>query len=214
MSKDLKKTQLLIIGAPGSGKGTQASRLKDDFGLSHISSGDVLRSEVSRGTEFGKKIKEYMDRGEIGPVELITDTVLNFIDTNASGGFILDGFPRVIYQAEKLDEKYNIDAALFIDVAEEEVVMRITGRRTCKNCSSIYHIVFNPSSQENICDSCGGELIQRSDDNEETIKKRMSVYLNDTMPIVDFYEKKGILKRIDGNRNPDEIYNEIVEIIC
>nr|HPR49734.1 nucleoside monophosphate kinase [Spirochaetota bacterium] len=161
----MNNTNLVLIGPPGSGKGTQAKELKTHYNIPHISSGDVLRSEVARGTELGKKIKVFMDRGEIGPVELITEAILSYVKENCPEGFLLDGFPRTVYQAEKLDALFSITAALFISVPEEEVVSRITGRRTCKGCGAIYHTVASPPLKDGICDSCGAELIQRSDDN-------------------------------------------------
>ena len=207
---DLKLT---LIGPPGSGKGTQASRLKVKFGIPHVSSGDVLRSEVARGTDFGRQIKGFMDRGEIGPVELITSVVLDFINRECPKGFLLDGFPRTLYQARKLDEARGVTAALYISVPEDIIVKRITGRRTCKACGAIFHVLTSPPKKEGICDACGGELMRRSDDNEETALNRIRVYKNETVPVLDFYREKGLLRTIDGDGTTDEIFSRIIEAI-
>lgn len=205
--------KLVLIGPPGSGKGTQAERLRDHFNIPHISSGNVLRSHVARGTDLGKKIKSFMDRGEIGPVELITEAILTYIKDNCPAGFILDGFPRTIYQAEKLAELFSIDAALFISVPDEIILERITGRLTCSTCSAIFHRTYKKPAHENICDLCGGDLIQRSDDNEATVINRIRVYTEDTKPVIDYYTRSGELNVIDATGSPDEIYEKIVRIL-
>lgn len=205
--------KLVLIGPPGSGKGTQALKLKEHYGIPHLSSGDVLRAQVAAGTEFGKKIKVYMDRGEIGPAELITEVILHHLAENCPGGFILDGFPRTLYQAEKLSEQHRIDAALFVDVSEKEITSRITGRRICRNCNSIFHVATNPPETADRCDTCGGPLYHRPDDNEETVVNRIRVYNNETRPVLDFYRNAGLLHAINGERDAEIIFKEIVGLL-
>ncbi len=205
--------KLVLIGAPGCGKGTQAERLREHFNLTHVSSGNVLRDEVKRGTDFGKQIKEFMDRGEIGPVELITEVILNYIDDECPESFLFDGFPRALYQAEELKKRHSIDAAILISVPEESIVERITGRRTCSGCGNVYHVTANPPLKENTCDSCQGALIQRDDDNEVTVKKRMEVYNSQTAPVISFYKKEGILKEVNGEANPEKVFCDILEAL-
>ncbi len=205
--------KLVLIGPPGSGKGTQASRLRDRFGIPHLSSGDVLRAQVAAGTEFGNKIKQYMDRGEIGPAELITEVILDHLGRNCPDGFILDGFPRTLYQAEKLSERHAIDAALLIDVPEKEIIERISGRRICTKCNSIYHVTNRPPRTENTCDACGGPLFHRQDDNETTIQNRIRVYNGETRPVLDFYRKAGLLHTINGARDAESIFADIVALL-
>ncbi|MCP4198033.1 MAG: nucleoside monophosphate kinase, partial [Proteobacteria bacterium] len=164
-----KKIKIILIGPPGSGKGTQSLQLKNSYAVSHVSSGDVLRNEVEKGSDFGKKVKSYMERGEIGPAELITEVILNFVDTSCRDGFVLDGFPRTVYQAEELQKRQHLDAAVCISIAENEIVDRITGRRICTSCNRIYHITYNPPQKPDICDDCHDRLMQRNDDNEETV---------------------------------------------
>ena len=208
-----KGIKITLIGPPGSGKGTQATLIEKKYGSAHLSSGDILRSEVSRGTEFGNQIKHFMDRGEIGPVELITEVILNYLQANCNNGFILDGFPRTIYQAEELGKRTPLDCALYISVPEEEIIKRITGRRTCGNCKKIYHIVHNPPEQEGICQDCGGTLIRRSDDTEETVINRIRVYNEETRPVIEYYKKQGLLHEINGVRNSGEIFEDITKIL-
>jgi adenylate kinase len=205
--------KLVLIGPPGSGKGTQALKLKEQYGIPHLSSGDVLRAQVAAGTEFGKKIKVFMDRGEIGPAELITEVILHHLAGECPGGFILDGFPRTVYQADKLSEQHRIDAALFIDVSEREITSRITGRRICRGCGKIYHIVANPPEAADRCDACSGPLYHRPDDNEETILNRIRVYNNETRPVLDFYRNAGLLHAINGEQDSAVIFKEIVRLV-
>ncbi len=205
--------KLVLIGPPGSGKGTQALKLKERYGIPHLSSGDILRAQVAAGTEFGKKIKVYMDRGEIGPAELITEVILHHLAETCPDGFILDGFPRTLYQAEKLGASHSVDAALFIDVSEPEIASRITGRRTCKSCGAIYHMKTKPSRAEGLCDACGGALFHRADDNEETVLNRIRVYKTETRPVLDFYRGSGLLRTINGEREAEEIFADIVELL-
>ncbi len=205
--------KLILIGQPGSGKGTQAIRLKEKYRLSHISSGDVLRKEVALGTDLGKAISSYMDRGEIGPVELITEAVLSRLDRISAEGFILDGFPRTVFQAGELKKRQRIDAVLFIDVPEDEVVDRITGRLTCPSCGMIYHLRRKPPVRENVCDGCGTALSRRSDDNEDTVRNRIRVYREDTFPLLDFYREEGLLRRINGANDADTVFAEITALL-
>ncbi|MCP4134153.1 MAG: adenylate kinase [bacterium] len=205
--------KITLIGPPGSGKGTQAVRLKEKYAVPHISSGDVLRSEVAGGTDFGKQIKQYMDKGEIGPVELITKVILNYLKENCKSGFIFDGFPRTVYQGEELGKIETLHAAIFITVSEDEIIKRITGRRSCNECKNIFHVVYNPPQKEGICDNCGAELVQRSDDNEKTVINRIRVYNEETKPVIEFYEKQGLLHKINGERNPDDIFKDITAVL-
>ncbi len=205
--------KLVLIGPPGSGKGTQALKLKKRYGIPHLSSGDILRAQVAAGTEFGKKIKIYMDRGEIGPAELITEVILHHLSDTCPDGFILDGFPRTLYQAEKLAGAHSIDAALFIDVSEREIASRITGRRTCKSCGAIYHIQTKPPKAEGLCDACVGPLFHRTDDNEETVLNRIRVYQAETRPVLDYYRNSGLLRTIQGERDAEVIFREIVGML-
>jgi adenylate kinase len=205
--------KIILIGPPGSGKGTQAVRLRERYGARHISSGDVLRSEVARKTDLGKKISYYMDRGEIGPVELITEAILEYIGRNAPDSFILDGFPRTTYQAEELEKRHRVDAVIFIDVRPDEIVRRILGRRTCGNCGAVYHVSSSPPAREGICDRCGTALTRRSDDTEETVLNRLRVYDNETRPLVRHYEELGLLRRVDGSRTGDDVFSEITGLL-
>jgi adenylate kinase len=205
--------RIVLIGPPGSGKGTQAKKLHKKFEIPHISSGDILRDEVARKTEFGMKVKAFMDRGEIGPTELITKMVLDYIDKKCPSGFILDGFPRTVYQAEQLEKHQSIIAVIAIEVSEDEVIRRITGRRSCPDCGAIYHAESKPPKKKGTCDDCGSKLVHRDDDSVSTVKNRLNVYNTETKPVIDYYEKKGLLRRVNGARDPEEIYLEIMRIV-
>ena len=211
--------RIIMLGAPGAGKGTQASRISEKYGIPQISTGDILRSAVREGTELGKKAKEYMDRGELVPDEIVIGIVRErIVQDDCKKGFILDGFPRTVVQAEALDKMLeelglSIDYVINIDVPEEEIVKRLTGRRTCRNCQAMYHVIFNPPKKDNVCDKCGGELYQRDDDKEETIRARLEVYKKQTAPLIDYYSKKGKLVNIDGTKSIDEIFEEIVRVL-
>lgn len=207
------KRKIILIGPPGSGKGTQALRIKEHSGLPHISSGNVLRNEVARKTELGMKISHYMDRGEIGPVELITATIISYIGKNAADGFILDGFPRTLYQANELARDHAVDAVIFIDVPADEIVKRILGRRICTGCGSIYNVDYTPPASPGICDKCSAPLIQRTDDTEETIRNRIRVYNEETAPLLQFYRDRGLLHRVNGSRGADAIDTDISAIL-
>ncbi len=211
--------RIIMLGAPGAGKGTQASRISERYGIPQISTGDILRSAVREGTELGKKAKEYMDRGELVPDEIVIGIVRErIVQDDRKKGFILDGFPRTVVQAEALDRMLeelglSIDYVINIDVPEEEIVKRLTGRRTCRNCQAMYHVIFNPPKKDNVCDKCGGELYQRDDDKEETIRARLEVYKRQTAPLIDYYSRKGKLVNIDGTKGIDEIFEEIVKVL-
>jgi adenylate kinase len=204
---------LILLGPPGAGKGTQAERLVEDFGLPHISTGDMLRAQVAAGSELGQRAKSYMDAGDLVPDEVIIGMILERIaEEDAADGFLLDGFPRNQQQAEALDQALGqlsrqLTAALLIEVPDEEVVRRLAGRRVCvKNPSHIYHVEFDPPKHEGVCDQDGSRLIQRDDDREETIRRRLEVYHAQTEPLIDFYDRAGLLRRVDGRRGADEVH--------
>jgi adenylate kinase len=207
---------LILLGPPGAGKGTQAERLRDDFGIPHISTGDILRAQVAEGTELGGQAKRYMDAGDLVPDDVIIEMITERIaEGDARDGFLLDGFPRNREQAEALADALDslsrhLTAVLLIDVPEEDVVRRLAGRRVCvKNPSHIYHVDFDPPKHEGICDQDGARLIQRDDDKEETIRRRLEVYHSQTEPLIDYYDRAGLLRRFDGRRNPDEVHARI-----
>ena len=211
--------RLVFLGAPGAGKGTQAKKLVEKYGIPQISTGDLLRAAVAQGTALGKEAKSYMDRGELVPDQVVLGMVKERLSQDdCKKGFILDGFPRNVAQAEALDKmlaEMNIplDLALNIDVPFEDLMKRLTGRRTCKSCGQMYNIYYSPPKVEGKCDKCGGDLFQRDDDKEETIKKRLDVYKAQTEPLIDYYSKKGILKSVSGTGSIDEIFNSICAIL-
>ncbi len=210
---------LVLMGLPGAGKGTQAAKIVDKYGIPHISTGDMFRAAIKEGTELGIKAKSYMDAGNLVPDEVtigIVDERLNKSD--CKDGFLLDGFPRTVAQAEALENilsksERSIDYVLNIDVDKEQLMERLTGRRICKQCGATYHVIFNPPSQEDVCDKCGGELYQREDDNEETVKTRLEVNIEQSKPLLKFYEQKGYLRNIDGNRDIDEVFVDIDRLL-
>ncbi|AGK60729.1 Adenylate kinase [Archaeoglobus sulfaticallidus PM70-1] len=210
---------LILLGAPGAGKGTQAERIVAKYGIPQISTGDMLREAVAKGTELGKKAKEYMDRGELVPDEVVIGIVKERIaQPDCEKGFILDGFPRTINQAEALDKMLEemgkkIDAVINVSVPEDEIIKRIVNRRTCKNCKAVYHLIYNPPKEEGKCDKCGGELYQRDDDKEETVKERLKVYKSQTEPLIEYYSKKGLVYNVDGTKSIDEVFKQIEEIL-
>jgi len=211
--------RLVFLGAPGAGKGTQAKKLVEKYGIPQISTGDLLRAAVAEGTALGKEAKAYMDRGELVPDQVVLGMVKERLSKDdCKKGFILDGFPRNVPQAEALDKmlaEMNIplDLALNVDVPFEDLMKRLTGRRTCKSCGQMYNIYYSPPKVEGKCDKCGGDLFQRDDDKEETIKKRLDVYKAQTEPLIDYYSKKGILKSVSGTGSIDEIFNSICAIL-
>lgn len=211
---------ILFLGAPGAGKGTQASLISKKLGIPHISTGDIFREAVSKGTELGKKAKEYMDRGELVPDEIVIGIVKErILQEDCKNGFVLDGFPRTVAQAEALDSVLKemgkkIDWVFNVVVSEDEVVKRLSGRRTCKNCGAVYHIVYNPPAKDNVCDACGGELYQRDDDREETVRNRIQVYAEKTAPLIDYYKSKGVLVDINGELSVEEVTKEIEKYLA
>ncbi|HEX3360051.1 MAG TPA: adenylate kinase [Solirubrobacterales bacterium] len=211
----MPELNLVLLGPPGSGKGTQGERLNADLHLPYYATGDILRGAVRDETALGKSAKEYMDRGDLVPDELIVGIIAERIDSEeAKGGFILDGFPRTTPQAEALDAKLGelgraVSAVLLIDVSDDEVVRRLGGRRTCEAEGHVYHVEFNPPKVEGVCDIDGSPLIVRDDDKPDVIRKRLATYHEKTEPLVAYYEAKGVLERVDGAREPDEVTAEL-----
>ena len=211
--------RLILLGPPGAGKGTQAKRLIERYGIPQISTGDILRAAVREGTELGKKAKQYMDAGQLVPDEVVIGIIRERLkEADCAKGFILDGFPRTVPQAEALKSVLAelgqaLDHVVSIEVPDEDLVERLTGRRTCRNCGAMYHVKFTPPKQEGVCDKCGGELYQRDDDKEETIRARLKVYHDQTAPLVEFYNEEGLLRRIDGVGSVDEIYGRILGVL-
>ena len=211
----MSELNLILLGPPGAGKGTQAERLIEDFGLPHYATGDILRSAVKDGTELGLKAKEFMDRGDLVPDDVITGVIVDRIDSEeALDGFLLDGFPRTIVQADELERALGplgreLTAVLSIEVSDDEVVRRLSGRRVCERNGHPYHLHFDPPKNDGFCDQDGSPLIQRDDDREETIKHRLEVFHDQTAPLIDYYERKGLLRRFDGGRSPEEVHAHI-----
>jgi len=211
--------KIIMLGAPGAGKGTQAKMIANKYSIPHISTGDIFRANIKEGTELGKKAKTYMDKGELVPDELVVDLVVDRVaKDDAANGYVLDGFPRTIPQAEALDAalaKINekVDYAIDVDVPDENIVKRMSGRRACVGCGGTYHIEHVPPKKEGICDACGGELILRDDDKPETVLNRLSIYHEQTQPLIDYYTDKGILKTVDGTVDMTDVFNAIVEIL-
>jgi len=211
--------KIIMLGAPGAGKGTQAKRIAEVCKIPHISTGDIFRANIKKGPELGQKAKGYMDQGLLVPDELVCDLVVDRIQQpDCKEGYILDGFPRTIPQAETLtialgaiDE--NMEYAINIEIPDENIIRRMSGRRACVGCGATYHLVYNPTKVENACDVCGDRLILREDDKQETVKKRLDVYHNQTQPLIDYYEKQNILKEVDGTKSMDEVFNDILEIL-
>lgn len=211
--------KLIILGAPGAGKGTQASRIAEKYSIPHISTGDIFRANIKNGTELGKEAKSYMDKGELVPDELTVRILLDRVaNDDCKNGYVLDGFPRTIPQAKVLDEELSktgdsIDFAIDVDVPDENIIKRMSGRRACLTCGATYHIVHVPPKKDGICDKCGSELVLRDDDKEETVKNRLGVYHQQTQPLIDFYKEKNILKSVDGTVDMMEVFESIVKIV-
>ena len=216
----MSELNLILLGPPGSGKGTQGERLQEDFRLPYYATGDILRAAVAEGTELGRTAKEYMDRGDLVPDEVIIGVIAERVEgAEAADGFILDGFPRTVGQADALGEEMeglgrSITAAVLIDVSDEEVVRRLGGRRTCAKNGHIFHVDFDPPKNEDVCDICGARLTVRDDDKPEVIRHRLETYHEKTKPLVDFYEERGVLKRVDGSLEPEEVGNRIRALLA
>ena len=211
--------KIIMLGAPGAGKGTQAKKIAEKYSIPHISTGDIFRANIKNGTELGKKAKEYMDQGLLVPDELTCDLVVDRINQeDCSNGYILDGFPRTIPQAEALDAALtkmgtSIDFAIDVDVPDSNIVNRMSGRRACVGCGATYHLVFNAPKKEGICDVCGEKLILRDDDRQETVQKRLTVYHDQTQPLIDYYKNAGVLKTVDGTADMEDVFAAIVSIL-
>lgn len=208
--------KVIMLGAPGAGKGTQAVRVAEAFSIPHISTGDIFRANIKGGTELGKKAKAYMDAGQLVPDELVCDLVADRIQQeDCVNGFVLDGFPRTIPQAEALDAALSklgqaMDFAVNIDVPDEAIITRMSGRRACLNCGATYHIVYKAPKVPDVCDTCGNGLVIREDDKPETVKNRLTVYHDQTQPLIDYYTNAGILVTVDGTKNMDEVFADIM----
>lgn len=211
--------KIIMLGAPGAGKGTQAKMIAEKYGIPHISTGDIFRYNIKNGTELGKEAKKYMDQGLLVPDELTVKILLDRVaKDDCKNGYVLDGFPRTIPQAEVLEEALTklgdrIDYAINVEVPDENIVKRMGGRRACVNCGATYHIEHVPPKKKGICDNCGSELILRDDDKPETVKNRLSVYHKQTQPLIDFYNGKGVLRTVDGTVDMKDVFNAIVAIL-
>ena len=211
--------KIIMLGAPGAGKGTQAKRIAEKYSIPHISTGDIFRANIKNNTELGQKAKTYMDKGELVPDELVVDLIMDrFKQPDCANGYVLDGFPRTIPQAEALDKALSannesVDYAINVEVPDENIINRMGGRRACVGCGATYHIQFNPTKVEGVCDACGEKLILRDDDKPETVKNRLSVYHEQTQPLIDYYQKKNLLREVDGTVAMDEVFNAIVSIL-
>ena len=211
--------KIIMLGAPGAGKGTQAKKIAAKYEIPHISTGDIFRANIKNGTELGKKAKTYMDQGLLVPDELVVDLVVDRVQQeDCKNGYVLDGFPRTIPQAESLDaalEKLGekIDYAVNVEVPDENIINRMGGRRACVGCGATYHVVYNTTKVEGVCDACGEKLILRDDDKPETVQKRLAVYHDQTQPLIDYYKKSGVLRDVDGTVDMDDVFAAIVDIL-
>ena len=211
--------KIIMLGAPGAGKGTQAKKIAEKYGIPHISTGDIFRANIKNQTELGMKAKGYMDQGMLVPDELTLELIMDrFTNDDCKNGYVLDGFPRTIPQAEALtkalaDKNDAVDYAINVDVPDEAIVTRMSGRRACLTCGGTYHIKFNPTKVEGVCDACGGELVLRADDKPETVQKRLDVYHEQTQPLIDYYQTQNILKEVDGTLPLEEVFGAIIAIL-
>lgn len=211
--------KIIMLGAPGAGKGTQAKMIAEKYQIPHVSTGDIFRANIKNGTELGMEAKKYMDQGLLVPDELTVKILLDRVaQEDCVNGYVLDGFPRTIPQAEVLDEALTklgekIDYAINVDVPDENIVRRMSGRRACLKCGATYHIEHIPPKQEGICDSCGSELVLRDDDKPETVQNRLKVYHEQTQPLIDFYTKKGVIAEVDGTKDMKDVFDAIVAIL-
>ncbi len=205
------KLNLVLLGGPGAGKGTQAEKLLENRNMNHLATGDILREEVSRGTELGKKAKDYMDKGELVPDRLIVDMVEKRL--NKEKGYLFDGFPRTLEQARSLDSLLDLDLVVYIKIDEDEAVRRLSSRRVCSDCGKIYNTLFQPPNREGVCDRCGGELYQRDDDKPKVIRDRFETFLQETAPLIDFYSEQRLLEEVEGKQEPDAVNEDIEKVI-
>jgi len=211
--------KIIMLGAPGAGKGTQAKKIAEKYQIPHISTGDIFRANIKGGTELGMKAKTYMDQGMLVPDEITIGMLMDRIhEADCENGYVLDGFPRTIPQAESLTKALAemgeaVDYAVNVDVPDENIISRMSGRRACLSCGATYHVVFNPPKQEGICDTCGQELVLRADDQPETVKKRLDVYHQQTQPLIDYYKKAGVLAEVDGTQAMEDVFQSIVKVL-
>lgn len=211
--------KIVMLGAPGAGKGTQAKMIAERYQIPHISTGDIFRMNIKNGTELGKEAKTYMDAGKLVPDELTVKILLDRVSNeDCENGYVLDGFPRTIPQAEVLTDALNklndkIDYAINVDVPDENIVNRMGGRRSCPSCGQVYHVVHMPPKQDGVCDKCGAGLVQRDDDKPETVSQRLHVYHDQTQPLIEYYEKAGVLKNVDGTKDQKEVFEAITGIL-
>ena len=211
--------KIIMLGAPGAGKGTQAKKIAEKYQIPHVSTGDIFRSNIKEGTQLGRKAKEYMDQGALVPDEITIGMLMDRIQQeDCSNGYVLDGFPRTIPQAESLQKAITemgqkIDFAINVDVPDENIINRMSGRRACISCGATYHIVYNPSKIAGICDVCGSELVLRDDDKPETVKKRLAVYHDQTRPLIDYYKEAGVLVNVDGTQELNKVFSDITVIL-
>ena len=211
--------KIVMLGAPGAGKGTQAKMIAEEYGIPHVSTGDIFRANVSKGTQLGVEAKKYMDQGLLVPDELTVKILLDRVaKEDCAGGYVLDGFPRTIPQAQVLDEALDklgekLDYAIDVDVPDENIVRRMSGRRACLKCGATYHVEHIPPKAEGICDTCGSELVLRDDDRPETVQNRLKVYHDQTQPLIEYYTGKGVLRTVDGTMDMQDVFRSIVEIL-
>lgn len=211
--------KIIMLGAPGAGKGTQAKKIAEKYSIPHISTGDIFRANIKNGTELGQKAKTYMDQGLLVPDDLVVDLVVDRVNqSDCSSGYVLDGFPRTIPQAEALEKALaelgqKVDFAIDVEVPDGNIIKRMSGRRACVDCGATYHMEYAPVKKEGVCDNCGGNLILRDDDKPETVQKRLGVYHDQTQPLIEYYKTAGILKVVDGTIGIDEVFGEIVKIL-
>ncbi len=211
--------KIIMLGAPGAGKGTQASRIAEKYQIPHVSTGDIFRANIKNGTDLGKEAKKYMDQGQLVPDELTVRILLDRVaQDDCKNGYVLDGFPRTIPQAEVLDAELTklgtkVDYAVNVEVPDENIIGRMSGRRACLKCGATYHLEFLRPKTEGICDNCGSELVLRDDDKPETVKKRLTVYHDQTQPLIDYYTEKGVLKTVDGTVSPEQVFQAIENIL-
>lgn len=211
--------KIIMLGAPGAGKGTQAKKIAAQYAIPHISTGDIFRANIKNNTELGQKAKVYMDKGELVPDNLVVDLIMDrFGQPDCADGYVLDGFPRTIPQAEALDTALNekgehVDYAVNVEVPDENIIRRMSGRRACVGCGATYHIQYNPTKVADVCDVCGEKLILRDDDQPQTVQNRLSVYHEQTQPLIDYYAEKGVLAEVDGTKDMEEVFSDITAIL-